>query len=155
MVRTIAPGVPLIYISAAGKSLPPAIRTDASLTHPFTIRKLINRLNRLLASRDGPTYRAGPLTLYVTKRAVLANRRERRLTPKQTQLLAALMQRPGEVISRRELIRTVWDTEFMGDTRTLDVHIRWVREAIEDNPSKPRYITTVRGKGYRFSIPGS
>ncbi len=65
------------------------------------------------------------------------------------------MQRPGEVISRRELIRTVWDTEFMGDTRTLDVHIRWVREAVEDNPSKPRYITTVRGKGYRFSIPGS
>ncbi|NOR83569.1 MAG: response regulator [Ardenticatenales bacterium] len=155
MVRTITPGIPLIYINAAGKSLPAAIRTDASLTHPFTIRKLINRLNRLLASRDGPTYRAGPLTLYLEKRAVLINRRERRLTPKQTQLLAVLMQRPGEVISRRELIRTVWDTEFMGDTRTLDVHIRWVREAVEDNPSKPRYITTVRGKGYRFSIPGS
>jgi two-component system phosphate regulon response regulator PhoB len=50
-------------------------------------------------------------------------------------------------------MKTVWETDFMDDTRTLDVHIRWVREAIEDNPSRPRILTTVRGKGYLFSVP--
>jgi len=153
MVRTVAPRVPLIYIGAAGKVISPSVRADTYLKHPFTIRKLVNRINQLLPSIDGPTLQAGTITFYIDKRSLLRNQREHRLTPKQAHLLETLMRRPGQVLSRRELMKRVWDTDFMDDTRTLDVHIRWVREAIETNPSKPRYITTVRGKGYRFTIP--
>jgi len=60
---------------------------------------------------------------------------------------------PNTVIARKTLIQQVWNTEYMGDTRTLDVHIRWLREAVEENPSRPRIITTVRGVGYRLVPP--
>jgi two-component system phosphate regulon response regulator PhoB len=60
------------------------------------------------------------------------------------------MQRPGEILPRKFLMQQVWDTSYMGDTRTLDVHIRWLRERIEFDPSNPEYLVTVRGKGYRF-----
>jgi DNA-binding response OmpR family regulator len=60
---------------------------------------------------------------------------------------------PGETLSREMLMERVWDTRYMGDTRTLDVHIRWIRSAIEADPSKPRYLKTVRGVGYRFDAP--
>ncbi len=152
-VRSAAPRVPLIYIFAAGKIRPPSIRADVSLAQPFTVRKLINRINRLLPSTDGPMLQVGPITLYPNKRSLHRNQRDFRLTPKQAQLVEIFMRNPGQVLSRRELMKKIWRTDFMDDTRTLDVHIRWVREAIEENPSKPRYLITVRGKGYRFSIP--
>ncbi len=145
--------IPLIYIGAAGKAVPSSVKAHVSLRHPFTIRKLVNRINQSLPSPGGLALEAGPLTLNVDKRTVQKNHREHRLTPKQAQLLEVLMRHPGQVIRRSELMQRVWETDFLDDTRTLDVHIRWVREAIEDNPSKPRFITTLRGKGYRFAIP--
>lgn len=153
MLRSIATGVPLIYISPSNRNSPPSVRAEVSLKPPFTIRKLTNRIQRLLPSETGPVFQAGPLTLFIDKRTLQKNNRERRLTPKQAQLLETFMRNPGEILSRRHLMKTIWDTDFMDDTRTLDVHIRWVREAIEDNPSKPKILTTVRGKGYLFSIP--
>ena len=153
MARMMSSGAPLIYISAARNTPPPSIRADISLNHPFTIRKLLNRINQLLPSVDSLIFQVGPLTLNVDKRSLLKNHRERRLTPKQAHLLEVLMRHPGQVVPRSELMQRVWETDFLDDTRTLDVHIRWVREAVEDNPSKPRYITTVRGKGYQFAIP--
>ena len=63
------------------------------------------------------------------------------------------MSHAGQVVSRAELIDKVWGIEWLGDTRTLDVHIRWVREKIEEAPSQPRYIQTIRGVGYRFAAP--
>jgi DNA-binding response OmpR family regulator len=60
----------------------------------------------------------------------------------------------GEVVTRAQLFDEVWGTDWLGDTRTLDVHIRWLREKLEDNPSDPRYIRTVRGVGYRFARSG-
>lgn len=153
MARMMSSGAPLIYICAAEKQPPSSFRADISLGHPFTIRKLVNRINQLLPSSDGLIYHAGPLTLNVDKRSLLKNQREHRLTPKQAHLLEVLMRHPGEIIDRSELMKQVWETDFMDDTRTLDVHIRWVREAVEDNPSMPRYITTIRGQGYLFSIP--
>lgn len=152
-VRSLVPGVPMIYIGAAGRPQPPWLRADVFLRQPFTIRKLINRIQRLLPSADGPTLQVGQLTLHVEKRSLHRNKREHRLTPKQAHLLEVLMRHPGELITRRELMKRVWDTDYMDDTRTLDVHIRWVREAAEADPSKPRYIKTVRGKGYQFAIP--
>jgi DNA-binding response OmpR family regulator len=75
------------------------------------------------------------------------------LTRKEYDLLEALMSYAGEVIKRNDLIDKVWETDWVGDTRTLDVHIRWLREKIEKEPGKPRYIQTVRGVGYRFISP--
>ncbi len=62
------------------------------------------------------------------------------------------MNNGGEVVSRRRLMKDVWDTDYLGDTRTLDVHIRWLREKIEDHPSEPTLLRTVRGVGYRFEV---
>ena len=64
------------------------------------------------------------------------------------------MRSPGRVLSRKFLMKKIWKTDYMGDTRTLDVHIRWLREKIEENPSSPMYLRTVRRVGYRFDIPG-
>lgn len=153
MLRAATIGIPFIYVSPAGRGTPPSIGVDIALSRPFTIRKLVNRVERLLPSTDGPIFRAGPLTLFVDRRTLLKDQRERRLTPKLAQLLEMFMRHPGETLSRRELMKSVWNTEYMADTRTLDVHIRWVREAIEDNPSRPRFLTTVRGKGYQFAVP--
>jgi len=75
-----------------------------------------------------------------------------RLTPKMTRLLAAFMQNEGQILTRKFLMKTVWDTDFVDDTRTLDVHIHWVRRLIEDDPRNPVYITTIRRVGYRFSL---
>jgi two-component system phosphate regulon response regulator PhoB len=71
-----------------------------------------------------------------------------RLRPKEAQLLAALLRKPNKTVSRVTLMKEVWETDFLDDTRTLDVHVRWLREKIEENPSRPRRLLTVRGLGY-------
>jgi DNA-binding response OmpR family regulator len=76
--------------------------------------------------------------------------KEERLTPRLIQLLKTLMEHPGEVIEREKLFSEVWRTEYTGDTRTLDVHISWLRQAIEEDPRNPRYLKTIRGVGYRL-----
>jgi DNA-binding response OmpR family regulator len=74
------------------------------------------------------------------------------LTPKETKLMALLMKNVGKVVSRSELMQEVWNTEYLGDTRTLDVHICWLRQKIEDNPRVPEVILTRRGQGYELRI---
>ena len=73
------------------------------------------------------------------------------MTQKEYDLLRVLLSRAGEVVSRAELLDQVWGVDWLGDVRTLDVHVRWLREKIEDDPSSPRMIQTVRGVGYRFT----
>jgi DNA-binding response OmpR family regulator len=80
---------------------------------------------------------------------------ERHLTPKQAHLLELFMRHPGEVLTREFLMKQVWDTDFTEDTRTLDVHIHWVREAIEEDSGSPKYLHTIRGVGYRFTLPST
>ena len=74
------------------------------------------------------------------------------LTPRLVELLKALMAQPGEVIDRTVLFSKVWETEYTDDTRTLDVHISWLRQILEDDPRHPRYIKTLRGVGYRLDV---
>jgi len=74
------------------------------------------------------------------------------LTPKETKLMVLLMKNVGKVVSRSELMQEVWNTEYLGDTRTLDVHICWLRQKIEDNPRIPELILTRRGQGYELRI---
>jgi DNA-binding response OmpR family regulator len=123
------------------------------LEWPFTARKVINRVVRLLDHRQGGVLKAGRLTLNLQTRCVSHGDVTHRLTPKQCDLLQVFMVHEGTTLTRRFLMATVWNTDYMGDTRTLDVHVRWLRERIEDNPSKPQYLRTVRGVGYRFGVP--
>lgn len=141
------PLIPIIVLRAAGESADVG-DADVCLVAPFTSRKLLNRIERLMPARGGEILRVGDLALNLTQKRIICNGREKRLTPKQFKLLETFMRRPGEVLSRRFLMRHVWQTEYVGDTRTLDVHIRWVRQIIEENPDKPRYLQTVRGIGY-------
>lgn len=72
------------------------------------------------------------------------------LTPKECKLMAVLMKNVDRVVSRRTLMQEVWDTEYLGDTRTLDVHICWLRQKVEEDPRSPRHIITRRGQGYEL-----
>lgn len=131
---------------------------DIYLERPFTARKVLNRIKTLLPTDDWnqEIARAGDITFYPAKRSVDVNGQgEQRLTPKLASLLDVFLRNPNEILGREKLMHDVWDTDFMGDTRTLDVHIRWVREVIEEDPAKPVLLKTVRGKGYIFSVPAA
>jgi len=125
---------------------------DASFCAPITLRKLLYRLRKLLEPDPRRLITIGPITLDVENRYVRSQNQGSRLTPKETLLLELLMQQVGSLVSRKEIMNRVWKTDYMGDTRTIDVHIRWLRKKIEPSPNHPRYILTERGKGYRFEI---
>ena len=84
------------------------------------------------------------------QRQLLRGNQSFHLTPKNYKLLCLLIEYRDRDLSRRTIMKDVWETDYMGDTRTLDVHIRWLREKIEDNPNHPRRIVTIRGVGYRY-----
>jgi two-component system phosphate regulon response regulator PhoB len=90
------------------------------------------------------------ITLYPEECRVTRGGQEVNLSPKEYRLLEVFMQSPKRVWSRDKLLERVWGIDFMGDSKTVDVHIRWLREKLETNPSAPTYILTVRGFGYRF-----
>ena len=76
-------------------------------------------------------------------------------TPKEAHLLAILMQHPGQVVSRARIMKEVWQTDYLGDTRTLDVHICWLRQKLEADPTRPQLLLTQRGVGYVLNLPGA
>lgn len=146
--------LPILVLAAEGEAIEPNLPPNVLvLTPPYTARKLLNRVARLQPQPNCDVLRVGDVTLYIQRRCLRCRGQEQRLTPMQARLLEAFMRHPGEVLSRRFLIKQVWDTDYMGDTRTLDVHIRWLRRALEDDPSRPQHIITVRGVGYRFQAP--
>lgn len=98
--------------------------------------------------------RSGDLSLNLENCQLTKGNENRRLTPKECKLLEIFISNRGEVLTRKFLMKEVWETNFLEDTRTLDVHIRWLREKIEDDPSNPLYLRTVRGVGYRFEAGG-
>lgn len=152
-LRHLLGDTPIIYCRAQNSQEEPPAEADLDLQHPFTSRKLINRVRALLPIDEDKEeiIRCGPLTLYLQKRSVeIGNQGERKLTPKLTELLVQFLRHPEEVIHRSQLIHDVWKTDYLGDTRTLDVHIRWVRQRIEPDPANPRLLVTIRGAGYIF-----
>jgi hypothetical protein len=100
--------------------------------------------------RLGYQLQQGPLCLNTATRVVTTPRGEYAMTPKQCALLEMLMRHHGQVVSRSEIMRLIWETSYLEDTRTLDVHVRWLRERIEPDPSSPTYLQTVRGVGYKL-----
>ena len=153
--RELGDGVPLIHSRAAGELEDPTIEANIYLEHPYTARKLLNRVRALLPADDvnGEVVRCGDITLFLSKPSVeVGGQSERRLTPKLAKLLEEFARHPNQIIDRRQLMQNVWNTDYIGDTRTLDVHIRWMREIIEADPARPKLLRTVRGKGYIFCI---
>lgn len=147
-----SPKTPVILIVDQNQTDVDKNDANVVLVHPFTLQKLLNRLRHLLPAEEKDLQQIGPLKLDAEQRWVRFQDKQVSLTPRLVMLLKALMDRPGEVIDRQELFRMVWETGYTGDTRTLDVHISWLRQAMEEDPRHPRFIKTVRGVGYRLDV---
>jgi DNA-binding response OmpR family regulator len=154
-IRQHAPGVPVVLILEEGASTPDKVDVEVVLIEPFTLQKLVNRIRPLLPSEPRSLFIVGPIQLDYEQRLVRCENHQVQLTPRLVTLLKILMDHPGELIDRKELFRQVWDTAYTVDTRTLDVHISWLRQAIEEDPRHPKYIKTIRGMGYRLDIEGN
>lgn len=123
---------------------------DGFILRPFQFEQANKALSLLLGDSRKMYLTVGDLRLDLAMRMVDGPLGEHHLPPKLCKLLQVLMERNGDIVSREELMQHVWDTEFLGDTRTLDVHVRWLRERIEENPSRPTRLITVRGAGYKL-----
>lgn len=127
---------------------------DDYVTKPFNTGELLARIRAVMRragqAANGLVLERGNIRLNLERRRAFRGERELTLSPKEFDLLAELMRNPGIALSRDLLLDRVWGYDYVGDTRTVDVHIRWLREKIEDDPSAPQLIQTVRGVGYRF-----
>jgi DNA-binding response OmpR family regulator len=126
--------------------------TDAVLVLPFTVQKLVNRIKPLLPGDGKNMLHVGPIRLDLEKRRVRCLGKSSKLTPRLVTLLRLLMDKHGEVVERESLFKKAWETNYTGDTRTLDVHISWLRRAIELDHDNPKFLKTIRGVGYRLDI---
>ena len=152
--------VPILILSAKGSEtdrvLGLEVGADDYLTKPFSMREFIARCRalfrrqRLNGSMDPQVLRFGEITLYPQECRVMVSTEEVNLSPKEFRLIELFMSYPRRVWSRDQLLDRVWGPDFVGDSKTVDVHIRWLREKLERDPSQPEYIITVRGFGYRL-----
>lgn len=158
--------VPIIMLTARGHEMERVMGLDLGaddyIVKPFSFRELLARVRAVLRRRSldqsdtvvlSDRLVGGDLALDRLARQVWRAGRPLDLTPREFDLLQALMERAGFALRREELLDRVWGVHWIGDPRTLDVHIRWLREKIELDPSAPCYIQTVRGYGYRFVDP--
>jgi DNA-binding response OmpR family regulator len=144
--------LPLLLILPEKNNIESEDCADEILVMPFTIQKLLNRLNPYLTPSPVKVLEAGPIKLDLDQRWVYCRGQRARLTPQLFILMEMLMRHPGMAITREELFSTLWETDYLGDTRSLDVHISWLRQAIEKDPRNPVYIRTERGVGYRLEV---
>ncbi|MGD1863633.1 MAG: response regulator transcription factor [Phormidesmis sp.] len=161
LVRHQGIDVPILILSAKGtetdRVLGLEVGADDYLTKPFGMRELIARCRALLRryqSQSKPdeksVLRFADIALHTDECRVFLADTEVNLSPKEFKILELLLSQPKRVWSRNQIIDQVWGYDFMGDNKTVDVHIRWLREKLEENPSQPKYLKTVRGFGYRL-----
>lgn len=150
---------PIIMLSARGTQGDKMVGLDSGaddyVTKPFDLGELLARIRAVMrrtsvAGQDRDHLAAGPVRLDLAMRQAFLNDREIRLSVKEFDLLAELLRNRGAVLSRDLILSRIWGYDYYGDSRTVDVHIRWLRQKIEEDPSDPRHILTVRGIGYRF-----
>jgi DNA-binding response OmpR family regulator len=156
--------VPIIMLTARSdevdKILGLEIGADDYLPKPFSFRELLARIRSLFRrvqldqqAEGGGQLKISNLVIDGVARKVIKSQLEIQLSAREFDLLYFLMSQAGRACSRQELLNQVWGMEWSGDPRTLEVHIRWLRLKIEDDPTNPAYIQTVRGYGYRFISP--
>jgi len=151
---TVRSRLPTLTILAVGTEQPQRASVfDDFLALPLSLQGVAALIERIRDRSAGHVLQRGPFCLNLATRTLDTPRGARHMTPKQCALLELLMRRINQVVHRREIMAAIWETSYLDDTRTLDVHIRWLRECIEPDPSSPHYLLTVRGQGYTFQAP--
>jgi two-component system, OmpR family, response regulator RegX3 len=159
--------VPIIMLTARGEETDRIVGlelgADDYIVKPFSAREVAARIRAVLrrsaataraAEREGPLA-AGPLSLDPDRRTATHDGRELDLTRKEFEVLELLMRESGSVVSRERLIDEVWDVNWFGSTKTLDVHVSSLRRKLGDDSAAPRFIHTIRGVGFRFEDPNA
>jgi DNA-binding response OmpR family regulator len=141
----------VIIISVQHQTYQDAFAYDGFIYRPFVVEQARIALSKLLGGGQNMYLDVGDLRLDLARRMVDGPQGIHQLPPKLCRLLQVLMENRGNTVQRGDLMQMVWETGFMGDTRTLDVHVRWLREKIEPDPSTPTRLVTVRGQGYRLN----
>ena len=155
-----ASDVPIIVLTARGTELERVLGlelgADDYVVKPFSGAEVIARMRAVLrrarsSPEPSPVVEIGPLRVDSGSRRVWLSNDELSLSRKEFDLLAELVAHAGEVVTREDLMARVWDENWFGSTKTLDVHVRWLRGKLGDDPAAPRFVHTVRGVGFRFT----
>jgi two-component system, OmpR family, response regulator len=158
--------VPILMLTARAEEIDKVVGlevgADDYLTKPFSMRELLARVKALLrrnemARQDSkepaegpPLLNAGGIEIDVSRHTIAVGGKVLEVTPKEFDLLAFLVRNRGQVFTREKLLEKIWGYDYAGDTRTVDVHVRWLRQKIEEHPDAPIKLLTVRGVGYKF-----
>jgi two-component system response regulator RegX3 len=153
--------VPVIMVSAKDDEVDKVVGlelgADDYVTKPYSPRELVARIRAVLRRGQEPdlmpdTLEAGPVRMDVERHVVTVDGAEQRLPLKEFELLEMFLRNPGRVLTRGQLIDRVWGSDYVGDTKTLDVHVKRLRAKLEPDPSEPKYLVTVRGLGYKLDL---
>lgn len=154
--------VPIIMLTAKDSEVDKVvgleIGADDYVTKPYSARELLARIKAVMRRQSEPeellpsTLEAGPVRMDVERHVVTVSGQSVALPLKEFELLELFLRNTGRVLTRGQLIDRVWGSDYVGDTKTLDVHVKRLRSKIEPDPSSPRYIVTVRGLGYKLEV---
>jgi len=155
--------VPVIMLTAKDSEIDKVvgleIGADDYVTKPYSSRELLARIKAVLRRGQDPeelmpaTLESGPVRMDVERHVVTVNGQHTALPLKEFELLEMLLRNSGRVLTRMQLIDRVWGSDYVGDTKTLDVHVKRLRAKVEPDPASPQFIVTVRGLGYKFETP--
>ncbi len=155
-LRAEGHGTPVLILTARADEVDTVVGLDAGaddyVTKPFRLAELLARVRALLrrGSDDAPASGVQGVRIDVDSRRAWVGEEELSLTAKEFDLLRVLLRDAGKVVTREQLMREVWDTTWWGSTKTLDMHVSWLRRKLGDDAASPRFISTVRGVGFRF-----
>ncbi len=154
--------VPVIMVSAKDDEVDKVVGlelgADDYVTKPYSPRELVARIRAVLrrgpleSAPDSSVLEAGPVRMDVERHVVTVDGTEQRLPLKEFELLEMFLRNPGRVLTRGQLIDRVWGSDYVGDTKTLDVHVTRLRAKLEPDPGEPKYLVTVRGLGYKLDL---